>query len=211
MELAHSAARARRKPWLALDVESANGTALRVYRRLGYTEAARCGWFVGPTPPPAPLSGPVALELRSAGKETVAWVNQNTPAGIREPLPPNGRTLTHVEMFARPSRSRPKTWKLASDGRVQAIVRGHYSPPTRTGFVLPIGADPSLPEGKLASIVAPAIDWYRSLGATRIVLAVPEPVGGWSAATTTLGLPLAVSTTLMVRPSLPSSSSRSSG
>ncbi len=201
MERAHELTRAKGKPWLALDVESENETALRVYRRLGYAATARFDWYVGPIPPTNARSEPAALELRSIDKETLEWIRQTLPAAIRDSLPPTARIPIHLEMIVRPSRARPKTWKLTSGGRVQGVVRALYSKAVTTGFVLPIGTDPSLTPASLTSLLAPALEWHRSQGATRIILVVPEPVGGWAEIATALQLPRAVSTTLMVRPS----------
>ncbi|MGA8663509.1 MAG: GNAT family N-acetyltransferase [Thermoplasmata archaeon] len=205
MELARAKAHARGKPWLALDVESENETALRVYRRIGYTEVARWDWFVGPPPPSILPAATVATEVPLKDRKTADWVNQTLPPAIRDPLPANARAVTHLEFFARPSKGRFKMWNLTSGDRVIGVVRGCFGPKIRVGFVLPVGVDPSLPLATLQALVAPAIEWHRSLGATRIALAVREPVGGWSAVAASLGLPLGVTTTLMVRPSAPGS------
>jgi GNAT superfamily N-acetyltransferase len=203
MELAHSTTQKGGKPWLSLDVESENETAIRLYRRLGYTEAARFSWFIGPPPRSVPTEGPVPQEIRNSDKGIRDWVGQILPEKIRGPLPPTGRRLSSVEVFARPSRAPVKTWKLASGGRVQGVVRAFHSPKTHTGFVLPIGADPSLSDSGRATLIAPAIAWHVSLGATRIALPVLEPVESWTVVATNLGLLRTVGTTLMVRPTSP--------
>ena len=201
MERARAVARAKGKAWMALDVESDNETALRVYRRLGYTEVERVDWHVGPLPPPTPMSQPTALEFKTVDKVTLAWVFQSTLPAIREALPPSPRTLTHVEIYARPSRARPKMWKLTVDGRALGLVRCHYSATTRTGFLLPVGTHSSLPQAALAPLIVPAIEWLRSLGANRVALCVPDKAEGWAGLTAALGLPFVASETLMIRPS----------
>ena len=201
MERAHELTRAKGKPWLALDVESENETALRVYRRLGYAATARFDWLRGTHSPDerAFRAGRPRVALH---RQRDVGVDPPDPAGGHPGLPPPDRAYSHSSRDDRPPVARrPKTWKLTSGGRVQGVVRALYSKAVTTGFVLPIGTDPSLTPASLTSLLAPALEWHRSQGATRIILVVPEPVGGWAEIATALQLPRAVSTTLMVRPS----------
>jgi ribosomal protein S18 acetylase RimI-like enzyme len=202
MGLAETRTRAKGKPWLALDVESENETAIRVYRRIGYHEVARFHWFAGPPPRTNPASGRAAVEIPARTRAAADWANQRLPAPIREALPATARTLTHLELFSKPPRAKTKMWKITSGGTIQGMVRAHYAAATRRGFLLPIGVDPTTPEDALFALLAPAIDWERTLGATRIILGAPESAGLWTSMGPKLGLPYAVSTTLMVRPTL---------
>lgn len=199
MELAQSVIRAHKKPWLALDVESENETAIRLYARLGYREVARYDWYVGVAPSRIPDPGGEVREIGPRDKEARDWVGQRLPTAVRDVFPPQGHRLTHLELFTRPSRAVTKTWRSEAGGGGQGVVRAYFGPKSKTGFLYPLGADPSQPEGALLSLVAPALAWLRSLGVRRIVLGVVEPAGGWSAATSALGLTKAVSSTLMVR------------
>jgi GNAT superfamily N-acetyltransferase len=199
MELALGATQAKQKPWLSLDVESDNETAIRLYRRLGYTEVSRHVWFVGPMPQVFSPGGTPPVEIRNADRGALEWVSQKLPAAERAPLPPTSRRLTHLEIFSRPPQSSKKTWRLGAGTSTQGIVRGYFGPKTHTGFVFPVGPDPSISEGTCAALVGPAVNWLRSLGATRLVLPVPEPTGAWSTIASSLGLQHPVSTTLMIR------------
>ncbi len=203
MELAYTITRGKQKPWVSLDVESENETAIRLYHRLGYTVAGRYDWFIGPTPKALSPGGPVPVETRTADKVAREWANQTLPAAVRGPLPSTSRRLTHLELFSRPPRAAPKTWKLTSDRRTLGVVRGYFGSKTTTGFVLPVGTDQSISEANCISLVAPVINWQRALGATRIVMPVLEPPVGWASAATSLGLERLVSTNLMVRPTSP--------
>jgi GNAT superfamily N-acetyltransferase len=203
MELAHTFTRGKQKPWLSLDVESGNETAIRLYRRLGYTVAGRYDWFIGPTPKSLSPGGPVPVEIRTADKDAREWANQTQPAAVRGPLPSTSRRLTHLELFSRPPRATPKTWKLTSERRTVGVVRGYYGSKTTTGFVFPVGTDPSISESTCAALVAPAINWQQTQGATRIIIPVLEPSVGWTSLAASLGLERLVSTSLMVRPTAP--------
>lgn len=199
-ELTHLAAQRKGKPWVALDVESENETAIRVYRRLRYEEKARFDWHVGPTPTISDSAQNVTEVPKSQMKEVASWVNLNQLPAVRDVLTATGQTLSHHETITRlPNTPPAKTWKLSSSGRTIGVVRGAYLPVIKTGFVIPAAWDPALFGDFLRLLVTPAINWFRSLGATRTVVVVPDPPGAWEQALAALGLPKAVSTTLMTR------------
>jgi ribosomal protein S18 acetylase RimI-like enzyme len=190
------------RPWLSLDVESDNETALRVYRRLGFGERARFVWYVGPNPSTGiNPSGMVSGVPQPQTKEVAAWVNSNLPPAIRDPLPATPRMLSHLEVMVRVTRAPLKTWRLASSDQTMAVVRGCYVPAVKTCFTLPITCGPVLSRESLLALVGPVLGWARALGATRTVVVVSDPPGELEPVMASLSLRRAVSTALMVRPS----------
>ncbi len=203
--MTHLTAQRKGRPWVALDVESDNETAIRVYRRLGYEDKGRSDWYVGPIPPTriGSISG-VTEVPRSEMKDVAAWVNLNQLPADRDLLAPYGRMFTHFETLTQmPGTPGPKTWKLSSSGNTVGVIRGAYLPSIKTGFLLPVAWDSAASVDSLLSLTIPAVEWVRSLEATRIAAVVPTSSGAWGQAMASLGLPSAVSTTLMVRPSEP--------
>jgi ribosomal protein S18 acetylase RimI-like enzyme len=198
IESAHAAVRRRRKPWIALDVEADNETAIRVYRRLGYRETAEFAWFIGPTPGSSPVPG--ATEVRGSSlKSVVEWVDRQRPAPLRDALPARPRTLVHLETIARPAGAKGRTWALGPPTGIRAVARAYYTPMTQTGMVFVAGWEAGLSSDTLRGLVSPAVEWFREIGATRSVLVVPDPTGPWDDVASSLGLPRTVSTTLMIR------------
>jgi len=200
LEQTHLVAQRKGKSWLALDVDSENVTAIRVYRRLGYEARARFGWYAGATPTMGADSSGAATEVqRSQMSEVAAWVDRSRPPAIRDPMPATGRRLSHFEIFFRMPRTPTRTWRLSTSGQTTAVVRGSYLPTVRTGYLIPAAWDSALPADSLLSLVTQVVSWVRSLGATRTVVVVSDPPGAWEQAIAALGLPKVVSSTLMVR------------
>jgi GNAT superfamily N-acetyltransferase len=202
IERAHRIVREKGIPWLALDVESTNETALRIYRRLGYRDVGRFAWFTGELPPHDATPRSTMIELSGAGLRAILpWVEEHRPVEIRRPFPTTQRLLSHLELlFALPG-AKSKTWGLRRAHGPTAVVRGYFAPINSTAYLIPAAWEPSVPEEAFSSLLGPGIDWARSLAAKRIVTAVPEPTGAWSAAMSSLGLRASVSTALMTRPS----------
>jgi hypothetical protein len=172
-----------------------------VYQKLGYEEKARSNWHVGPTPQAVTRSSGMATEIpRSKMKEVAAWVNLQQSEALRESLPATSRMLSYHENVTQMPNTQTKTWSLFSSGQTTAVVRGCFLPIIKTVFVIPAGWDPAISADSLLSSVAPALEWARSLGATRTEVVVPDPHAAWKKAMDLLGLPKAVSTILMVRP-----------
>jgi ribosomal protein S18 acetylase RimI-like enzyme len=204
LERTHALAKQKGKPWSALDVDSENESAIRVYRRLGYQERARFAWYVGPTPLASASSNHTVTEVpRSQMSEVAAWVDRNRPPAVRDPIPATGRRLSHFETITRLPRTPVGTWKLTSAGQTAAVVRGSFLPSVRTSYVILAAWDPGLTGDSLLSAVAPAVNWTRSLGATRMVVAVSEPLDMWAPAMAAMGLQKVISSVLMVRASAP--------
>jgi hypothetical protein len=187
--------------WTALDVDTDNETAIRVYRKLGYEEKARFNWHVGPTPRAVTHSVDMVTEVsRSKMKEMAAWVNLHQSEALHEPLPATAKMLSHHENIAQMPNTQTKTWSLSSSGQTTAVVRVCFLPIIETVFVIPAAWDYAISADSLLSLVAPALDWARTLGATRTEVVVPDRPGAWEKATDLIGLPQVVSTILMIRP-----------
>ena len=202
LEVIHAVIRRKGRPWSALDVESDNETAIRVYKRLRYEEKARYGWYVGTAPDASGTPARQATEVGDARmKEAAAWVDRNRPSSVREPLPATRQRLSHFEVVTRMSGAPAKTWNLASSGRIEGVVRASYLPTIQVGYVIPSAWDPSLPEESMLSLLDMPMRWIRGLGANRVVVIVPDPAGPWERTVLGYGLRKAVSSTLMTRPS----------
>ncbi|HML04109.1 MAG TPA: GNAT family N-acetyltransferase [Candidatus Bathyarchaeia archaeon] len=201
LEQAHEVARKQGKRWAALDVDTNNQTAIRVYRKLGYEEKARFNWHVGPTPEAVTHSVGMATEVpRSKMKEEAAWVNLHQSDALHEPLPATAKMFSHHENITQLPDTQTKTWSLSSSGQTIAVARGFFLPIINTVFVIPAGWDSAITSDLLLSLVAPPLNWARSLDVTRTEIVVPDPPGAWEKALDLLGLPQVVSTILMVRP-----------
>ena len=195
---------AQGRPWIALDVESDNETAVRLYRKLGYEERARFEWHVGATPTVvAPAEGQVSEVPRSGQQELATWVRLHQPEVLREQLPATARMLSHLENVAQMPGSKSRTWRLTSSDKTITAVRGYYLPSIKSVFMIPGAWDPSLSADSILSLLAPAVAWARSERATRTEVVVPVESDAWRQAAQALSLPMAVSTLLMSRPSSP--------
>jgi ribosomal protein S18 acetylase RimI-like enzyme len=200
LEQIEALARRKGKSWLALDVESDNSVASGVYAKLGFEERARYDWYAGPLPPPQSEREVSVVEVpQGRCAELVPWVGQHLPSAVTEPLPPTQRRFAHFELMTRGFRAPGRTWRISISDQAAGVLRGSYLSAANAGYLIPIGFDPSLTGERRATMTSPAMDWFRSLGATRAVAAVLEPAGEWNAVLVTLGLKKAVSTTLMAK------------
>lgn len=198
----HHVTQEKGRPWVALDVDPDNETAIRLYRKLGYEEKAQFNWHVGPTPPAITPPSGVATEVpKSKMKDMAAWVNLHQLPALRDPLPATAKMFSHLENFTSLPNTQKKTWSISSSGQTTAVVRAFYMPMIKTGFLIPAGYDSALSSDSILSLVAPAVNWTRSLGGTRTEVVVPEPPGEWETSMISLGLPKVTSTILMIRPS----------
>ena len=203
----HSVTRKKGRPWLALDVDPNNETALRLYRKLGYEERAQFNYHVGPTPQAITPSGDVAVEVsRGKMKEVADWVNLHQLPALRDPLPATSRMFSHIENMANMPNTQRKTWILSPSGQIKAVLRGFYFPAIKTSFMIPIGYDSAISSDSILSLMAPAVKWTRALEAIRMEVVVSEPAGAWEPTMASLSLPTVVSSKLMIRPTTLTSS-----
>jgi len=200
LERIHLEVQQERKEWAVLDVETENETAISLYRKLGYVQTAVFGWYVGPTPETVAPGNGVSPVSGSQMAEVADWVRRNLPVSIADPLPPTKKRLSYVETVIRGPRTPIKTWRLTHSGETRAVVRACYFDRIRTGFMLPLAFDSVPTVEPLTSLFAPAVQWVRSSGGTRLVATFPVPSRGLEQSMEALKMPLTVSTALMVRP-----------
>lgn len=200
LESAVTKTKEKGRPWLALDVESDNEIAIGLYRKLGFEEKSQYGWYVG-TPKNLGLVGAGDSEEASRVQldEIATLVDLGRTQAIRDPLPASGRRLSHFEVVTRVTGAPAKTWRMSSSGQLTGAVRASYLPFVRTGFVIPSYWYPDSAEDMLFSLVRRPIDWVNTLGASRVVVIVPEPAGPWGPVVRELGMPKTVTSTLMTR------------
>jgi len=201
LERIHLEVQQERKEWAVLDVETENDTAISLYRKLGYAQAAVFGWYVGPLPETLPPASGVSPVSGSQMAEVADWVGRNLPASIAGPLPPTKKRLSYVETVIRGPRTPIRTWRLTVSGETRGAVRACYFGRIKTGVILPLAFDSVPTVEPLTSLLAPAIQWVRSSGGTRLVITFPMPSTGLEQTMEAFRLPLTVSTALMVRPS----------
>ncbi|MCL4355112.1 MAG: GNAT family N-acetyltransferase [Nitrososphaerota archaeon] len=199
LERIHADVGRKGKTWTALDVESDNAVAVRVYKRLGYEEVATFAWHVGPLRRMVAGRGQVALVERNQLGRTASWVQGNIPPSMAVPLPPSGKRLTHLELLVRAPGSRDVTWEIGQSGQKTAAVRGIYTSMVKTGYIFPVTDDRSVTKDDITAVIGSASDWVRSLGGSKMVVATPSPSSGWNQVLTELGILCEASTTLMVR------------
>lgn len=200
LKLAHSEARSGGRIWAALDVESENETAIRIYKRLGYREAGQFEWYVGHISIQRGHSGIVTPVSSREMEGVVTWVERNTPEDIRGPLPPSKSRLTHLELIIQGLRSPTATWQARGGGGTEGVARGIYLSLAKTGFIIPVlpGADDAA--GSLEGLISQGESWIQSLGGSRIVVAIRREAAELGTTFAGVGLERAVTTSLMIRP-----------
>ena len=199
--LTDTAARYHR-PWTALDVESENATAIRVYRRAGYREVARFTWYRRPGAP-TPAGGRPASDSLLPRRELATFATEldaGRNAEYRSALPATPRMLSHNELIIQGGALEHRTWLRRDAAGSPFALRAYFIPATRMGVFFPLttGVDPS-PEA-----VAPVLDegsrWVGEHGVVTCLAVLPEPVGTLGAALERVGFTAVVSSVTMVEP-----------
>jgi ribosomal protein S18 acetylase RimI-like enzyme len=203
--LAYHAEQARRfhRAWLALDVESENETATRVYRNAGYRETGRFTWFTRSDLPPngiAPVP-PTVLPIGSADwKGLSARLDASRPHDYREAFPAGKRVLNHNEYLVRSGPTEVQSWKRELPGGSVAALRACFVTGVRQAVYLPMSTDPNDGPEVFLGLIDAATEWFRSRGPARVLAVASEPRGGASAALEQRGFAPAVSTIAMIAP-----------
>ncbi len=210
LEMIERSAQKKGIPWLALDVEAENETAIRLYKKLGYTEAARFSWYTGSNSPPSDSNNEANEVPESEMKEVASWVANNQLPDIHKVFPATRNRFSHLEIIVRPSKSPTKTWKVTSSGEIVTVVRSSYLSLSKTGYIIPAAWNPNLPEESAISLISPVTAWLKSLGAAQIVVVISEPAGSWATALSSLDFKTAVSSILMIKSIYSSEKIRSS-
>lgn len=200
LEMVHAEASRTGRSWAALDVEADNEVAIRIYKRAAYEEVARFGWYVGPVPDGKVEGvGRASVVRRRQMEELARWVGSTIPPRMREALPPDRRMLSHIDLLVRYPRAPIRTWKLGTAGETKAAVTASYASEVSTGYIILVAEDPSAGRAELGSALAPAVEWVRSLGGTRLVAVARLASDDRGNVLAGLGLALEVTTVLMVK------------
>jgi len=191
----------RRRPWIALDVESENTAAISVYRKAGYHELGTFAWFtrLGPPPNPSPVPPEVGAVGRSGFAGLTSRLDASRPAEYRSAFPATDRVLTHNEHLVRGGRAQHRTWRKEVRGGGVAAVRAYHLPGSRMGAYFPLSTLPEPPAEEFEGPIDAATEWLRTLGPARLLAAAPEPRGGAAEALERRGFSAVVASTVMVR------------
>jgi len=189
-----------RREWLALDVESDNETAIRVYRTAGYRPVARYVWLTREGLPPSSEVPSTGLRPASSRdlRELAAQVGSVVPPEYRAAFPTGPRLLTHNEILVRTPGVRGATWVTPTPKGQLAALRLYYVPRPGLGAFFPI-APPSMERKELAGLVDAAAGWLRSRAPKRCFAVVSEDERGVREHLAEFGFAPAVSSTLMIR------------
>ena len=194
-------ARRRKRPYLALDVESANETAIRVYRRAGYQEVAEFSWFTRAGLPPISGANPGGTRpmRRSDQENIVTHLDAARPPLYRAAFPSSPKLLDHNEFTIRAPRIRHSTWVKRTTNGTDCVARAYFSPRKKWGTILLRTGTPEPPPEELASLLDAATSWLTPLRPSHCLAPVSEPPGAVTAALVRAGFSRAVGTKTMVR------------
>lgn len=201
LALQQAEASRRHRAWLALDVESENVTARRVYRKAGYRDAAEFTWHTRTGAPPT--TGPIRPETRVA---TTAELNEfgakfdaSSVPDYRGPFPAGARMLSHIELLVRGTGAVRRTWIQRASGGAPFVLRAYFLPGPRLAAYFPLTIPPEPAPEEYRSLFDAASEWLRPRGPRRCIVVTREPVGSVGPTLLRLGFTPAVSSILMVR------------
>jgi ribosomal protein S18 acetylase RimI-like enzyme len=191
----------RRRKWIALDVESENETAVRVYRRAGYREVARFAFYRRPGLPAAnPTAPSIAPATRKDLKGILSQIEASRGPEYRAALPASARILSHVELIIQGGRGERETWLRRGSSGATSALRAYFVPATRMGALFPLTREPETPPDGLAALLEQGIAWLRSKNPVTCLAVVPEPIGSLGPLLESLGFARVVSATTMASP-----------
>lgn len=205
LALLDALARRRHRAWLALDVESGNEPAIRVYRKAGYRDAGAFTWYTRTGLPPGGSPVPPASRIvgRQDWDELTARLDASRPADYRGALPARARVLGHNEIMVRGGRTENRTWRSETAEGTLCVLRAYFVPGLRMGAYFPTTTLPEPPAEALSGLFDAATDWLRPREPVRCLAVAPEPHGGIASALERRGFSGVVSSTVMVRPTSP--------
>jgi ribosomal-protein-alanine N-acetyltransferase len=206
LEVLREAAARRHRDWLVLDTESDNETALRVYRRAGYREAARFAWYVRTGLPPAEV-GTALVRPRPARKSELkavaATLDAGRPPEFRAALPSRPGLLSHSELLATGRGVRKSSWIRRGVGGALIVLSACYVPGSNLGMYCPVTGAASPTSEDVAGLFDAATEWFRPRNPERCLAVVAEPTGSLGATLESLGFARVGASTTMIRPSAP--------
>ncbi len=178
LERARAASRARRRPYLVLDVLAANTPARALYDRLGFRTLRETAYFVherpdGGAPPAAAVPGLRPFRSEDA-RALVATARRVRPAVVEEVLPATERELTGSPWEGDLLASERAAWVIDDGAGAVAWVAAAVSRATEAGHLSsPILAESLDPERALG-LVATATRWCADRGSPRVLAMVPR-------------------------------------
>lgn len=200
--LALLAERARRyhRVWMALDVESENQVAIRVYRAAGYRPVGSYSWLSrtalpameSPVPPAVAPVGPADWGSLAARLEA------GRPSEYRGAFPAGEATLTHNEVTVRGGSVELATWKRELAGGGVAALRAYFLPGVGMGTYFPVSTVPEASPDEFAGLIDAATGWLFARRPRRVNAVAPEPQGNVTIALERRGFLTVASTTVMV-------------
>jgi GNAT superfamily N-acetyltransferase len=204
LELLRKAAVRRHREWLVLDTESDNETALRVYRRAGYREAAQFAWYVRTGLPPT-TTGTAAVKARPASaselKAVAVTLDEGRTPDFRAALPTTPKMLSHAEVLATGRRVRKSGWIRRGNRGALIVLRACHSPEAKMGIYCPITGAIAPTSEDVAGLFDLATEWLRPRNPERSIAVVAEPTGALGVALESLGFARVAMSTTMIRPS----------
>ena len=202
--LSRHAEQARRfhRSWMALDVESENESAIRVYRKAGYRETARFTWFTRPDLPAkgTPLPPTVLPVGPTDWNGLAARLDASRPKDYRAAFPAGSRVLDHNEYMVRTGRSEVETWKRELPGGSVAALRGCFVTGPRQAVYIPMSTDAGAAPEVYLDLIDTATEWFRPRNPARVLAVASEPLGGVGAALERRGFSPAVTSIAMIAP-----------
>lgn len=193
-------ARRHRRAWMALDVESGNRTAIRVYESSGFRDVGRFSWFTRADPPPAssPPSEAVVPVGASDWAGLAARIEVHRAAEYRGAFPAGEATLTHNELMVRGGRVESRTWKQELPGGGVAALRAYFIPGVGMAAYFPISSAPEASPDAFVGLIDTATDWLRPRFPSRFLAVTSEPRGNAAVALERRGFTCVASTTAMI-------------
>jgi ribosomal protein S18 acetylase RimI-like enzyme len=189
------------RAWLALDVESENETAIRVYLKAGYREIAEFSWFTRTGLPPASGSDPGGTRpmARSDRKSVAAALDAARPPAYRAAFPASPHLLDHNEFTMRTPRIQHRAWVKRATNGTPCVARAFFSPRTKWGTVLLRTGTPEPPAEDLTALLDAAVTWLAPFGPEHCLAPAADPPGAVTAALERAGFSRAARTKTMIR------------
>lgn len=200
LALLEERARRHHRTWMALDVESNNEVALRVYRAAGYVPVGSYAWFSRSELPTAasPPSPGVTLVSSADGRSLAPRLEAGRPAEYRDAFPASDAILTHNEIVVRGGRVELATWKRELAGGGVAMLRAYFLPSARMAAYFPVSTAPEASPDEFTELIDAASAWLRPRAPRQVIAAAPEPRGSSTVALERAGFSAATSTTVML-------------
>jgi GNAT superfamily N-acetyltransferase len=178
LEQARTATRARGKPFVALDVLTANAPARTLYEKIGYRPLRATSYFVHDHPEtlvPAPDHVPGLRPFRPADAKPLAEVARRaSTVTVQTVLPTTPRELTGSAWVDQMMGTEVSAWVL-DDGRgPTAWVSAAVTPATEAAHLSAPIIDDSVPEGRAIALVRVAGAWCAARHAPRLMGMAPE-------------------------------------